>query len=238
MGLVGVPQVDLPFQVGTSAPSDYVVRSLPLSFLNQFCVCEFPADNSNMVAILVTQRPRDTGRREFELLFSGESRFCSEQLEDVLVSIRGTVLLQCHYAGRDQGTVKFSRNRCKTIRIHFQPSNRMHSFIKHRFRWFCHGNDTRTCRSTSMGPSRKRSGPVFGHRVRETVPYPWYGTMKDENSRGFNCSDRQAESTSNRAFSFTFAGLSNLLQVGLVSSAARRCTRTQTRPTTTEVTAA
>ena len=73
----------------------------------------------------------------------------------------------------------------------------MHTFINHRFRWFCHGNDTRTCRSISMGPSRKRSGPVFGHRVRETVPYPWYGTMKDENSRGLNCPDRQTESTEN-----------------------------------------
>ncbi len=51
-----------------------------------------------------------------------------------------------------------------------------------------------------MGPlARKLSGPVWAHRVRETVPYLWYGTMSKDTTRGNESPDRQAESTDNHA---------------------------------------
>lgn len=192
MALVRTVQGNLSFQIGPSAPRNHVVRSLPLGFLYQVSVCEFSADNCDVVAVLVSGRAGNTRRRKLQFVLARKLRFGSEELENVFVGVSRAVVLQWHCARALRGRVKFPRIRSATIRIHVQAYYSMDSFINHPFGCFSHGSDTRARRSV-MGPSQKRtSGRALGPR---NAPVVWYGSMFDKNSRGFSCSDRPAEST-------------------------------------------
>lgn len=79
-------------------------------------------------------------------------------------------------------------------------------FINHRFRWFCHGNETRI-RLSRLDASQKRCGPdARAIGVRGSLPYLDYGSMHAFTHAGLESPARTAASIANATRHATACG--------------------------------